>query len=75
LDEELNPGVDVEKVKLGSINVTDVKPVPERLLQNWIGDLAYAIPSADSNAKELYFVPFLDAGQNGSMFAVWVEAK
>jgi DUF1680 family protein len=74
LDEELNPGIDVEKIELGSIDVSRVKSVPEKLPEGWIGDLAYAIPAA-GNDIPLIFVPFLDAGQNGSMFAVWVKSK
>jgi hypothetical protein len=73
LDEELNPGIDVEKANLGTINASDVKLVPDRLPKDWIGDLAYAIPTAGVGQKDLIFVPFLDAGQNGSMFAVWVQ--
>jgi uncharacterized protein len=75
LDEELNPGIDVEKVKLKTINVADVKPAKERLPEGWIGNLSYALPAAAPEAKELIFVPFLDAGQHGSKFAVWVKLE
>jgi DUF1680 family protein len=73
LDEELNPGIDVEKIKLGTIDINKVKQVSEQLPEGWIGEIAYAIPAAGEDATDLIFVPFLDAGQNGSMFAVWVE--
>ena len=75
LDEELNPGIDVEQAALGTINPDEAKLVSDRLPEDWIGDLAYAIPAAGPDAKELIFVPFLDAGQNGSMFAVWVQRE
>lgn len=75
LDEDLNPGIDVEKIKLGTLDISKVKQVPEQLPHGWIGDLAYAIPAAGKAGTNLIFVPFLDAGQNGSMFAVWVEGE
>jgi DUF1680 family protein len=74
LDGELNPGIDVEKVELETVDISKVKPVHEKLPKDWIGDLAFAIPAA-GNDVPLIFVPFLDAGQNGSMFAVWVKSE
>jgi DUF1680 family protein len=73
LDEEINPGIDVEKIELGTIDVNKIKPIPEKLPEDWIGDLAYAVPAAGNDGKDLIFIPFLDAGQHGSMFAVWVK--
>jgi DUF1680 family protein len=75
LDEELNPGIDVEKIKLGTLDINKVKQVPNQLPDGWIGDLAYTVPAAGKAGTNLILVPFLDAGQNGSMFAVWVQSK
>ena len=75
LAEKLNPGINVEKIKLGTLDISKAIPGTEQLPDKWIDDLAYAIPAAGKAGTNLIFVPFFDAGQNASMFAVWVEGE
>ena len=73
LDRELNPGIDIDQVEINSDTGINLKQAKQLLPKGWIGDQAYSIESKDS--KELVLIPFMDAGQNGSKYRVWIPTS
>ena len=70
LDQQLNPNVDIDQVKINPAEDIELNSVSQLLPQDWEGNQAYSIESEGSG--RLMLVPFLDAGQDGAKYRVWI---
>jgi hypothetical protein len=70
LDQQLNANLDIDQVKISNGNDITLRQASQSLPQDWAGNQAYTIESKDS--QRLRLVPFLDAGQDGSKYRVWI---
>jgi hypothetical protein len=70
LDQQLTP--DIDQIKINNTLKMKLKPVNRLLPHNWVGNQAFLIESKDS--RPLILTPFLDAGQEGSKYRVWISA-
>jgi len=73
LDEFLNPGIDVENVTIDK--TSKFKVSTSKLPEKWIGKIVFSIPEKSSDNKELLFVPFIDAGQQGTKYNTWINGE
>jgi uncharacterized protein len=71
IDQSLNPNIDIDKVKISNASEKKLTKVNDVLPKDWIGNQAFTIESADS--KKLILTPFLDAGQDGEKYRVWLN--
>ncbi|HZK93063.1 MAG TPA: beta-L-arabinofuranosidase domain-containing protein [Prolixibacteraceae bacterium] len=71
LDQLLNPKIDIDQVTLSNATEMKLKPAGKSLPKSWMGDQAYSIETKDS--RSLILTPFLDAGQDGSKYRVWIS--
>jgi hypothetical protein len=73
LDQDLNKSIDIDNVDIiinDDIKLTrDLTVLPD----DWVGDQAYVFPTDGSD--QLILTPFLDAGQNGAKYRVWIPGK
>jgi uncharacterized protein len=70
LDQELNPAINIDLVKIKDGQQLQLIQSNNALPKDWSGNQAFTIESADS--KKLVLTPFLDAGQDGSKYRVWI---
>ncbi len=70
LDQALNQAIDIDQVKVA--NPIDISRSSQSMPKTWIGNQVYSIESIDS--QKLILTPFLDVGQHGSKYRVWIPS-
>lgn len=73
LDQELNANIDIDQVKISTPIKIKLIQTNRSLPKDWSGNQAYSIESKD--LQPLIFTPFMDAGQNGSKYRVWISGE
>jgi DUF1680 family protein len=71
LDQNLNEDIDIDQVKINNSADIKLKQAGKLLPQGWQGGQAYLMELEDS--QSLVLTPFLDAGQHGSKYRVWIS--
>jgi DUF1680 family protein len=73
LDQSLNPNIDIDKIKINNRSEIKLIKANGALPKEWTGNQAFTIQSADS--KKIILTPFLDAGQDGAKYRVWINSE
>lgn len=70
LDSRLNPGLALEKIAFPAPQGA-FRNASDKLPTDWRGHLAFSVKT--DQGTDAVFVPFMDAGQNGTDYRTWVR--
>jgi uncharacterized protein len=73
LDQELNKNIDIDNISISNINDVRLIKNLNALPAEWLGNQAYIIET--NNSEKLVLTPFLDSGQLGSKYRVWIPGN
>lgn len=73
LDQDLNKNIDIDNISISIFDGIKLTKDMMALPEDWLGNQAYVIQM--NGSEKLILTPFLDAGQHGSKYRVWIPGR